>query len=191
MLMSSVSRICGLDYSLTNCGIAILVRDTAGECTMTTTTVRSIGRLADPLPVRHGRLVGLAYDVTRHASVCDLVVLEGIVPAKGLLLDRYGALWFILDNLIRREVPIAVASPRSAKKAITDNGNADKSLMSRYVTKLWPDLETANEHESDAAALAHLGAVASGWNVKTLERHKTVKWTEWPEFGPHVVEVAS
>jgi Holliday junction resolvasome RuvABC endonuclease subunit len=96
-----------------------------------------------------------------------------------------------MNQLIRREVPIAVAGPGSAKKAITDNGRADKSLMSRYVTKLWPDLETANEHESDAAGLAHLGAVALGWDVSTLERHKAVKWTEWPEFGPQLTEVAS
>jgi Holliday junction resolvasome RuvABC endonuclease subunit len=189
--MSNTSQICGLDYSLTNCGIAILTRSAAGECAMTTTTARSKGRLADTLPMRHRRLVTLAAEVSAYAAVCDLVVLEGVIPAKGPLLDRYGALWFILDQLIRREVPIAVASPRSVKMAITGNGNADKSLMSRHITKLWPDLETANEHESDAAGLAHLGAVALGWSVPTLARHKAVKWTEWPEFGPQVVEVAS
>jgi Holliday junction resolvasome RuvABC endonuclease subunit len=178
-------KIGGLDYSMTNSGIAILTRRVTGECVMHTTTVRSTGHRGDSLPVRRQRLATLAADVVHHLGTCDLVVIEGVIRgATGALLDRYGGLWFIMDPLIRREVPIAVAGPGSAKKAITDNGRADKALMSRYITKLWPDLETANEHESDAAGLAHLGAVALGWNVSTLERHKAVKWTEWPEFGP-------
>jgi Holliday junction resolvasome RuvABC endonuclease subunit len=177
-------RIGGLDYSLTNSGIAILARCLDGSCIMNTTTVRSTGRLSDTLPVRHQRIATLAADVVQHLAVCDFVVLEGIVPTRGPMLDRYGALWLILDHLIRAETPVAVMAPKSAKKAITGDGRADKALMSRHVTKLWPALETSNEHEADAAGLAHLGGVALGWPVSTLERHNQVKWTEWPEFGP-------
>lgn len=184
MTESRMWRIGGLDYSLTNSGIATLTRRVDGSCAMSTTTVRSTGRLSDTLPMRRQRLVTLATDVVQHMAVCDLVVLEGIVPTKGPMLDRYGALWLILDRLICAETPIAVMAPKSAKKAITGDGRADKALMSRHVTKLWPDLETSNEHEADAAGLAHLGGVALDWPIPTLERHKQVKWTEWPEFGP-------
>jgi len=43
-------------------------------------------------------------------------------------------------------------------------------------------LVIGSDNEVDAVACAHLGAVALGWPVVTLARHRDVKWTEWPAF---------
>lgn len=179
-------RVAGLDYSLTKCGVAIATRRVNGTVAMNTATVCSTGKLKDTLPVRRRRWRRHEQAVVDAIGPCDLVVAEGVVPSQGQLLDRYGTLCFILDALMEREIPIATIAPRSAKKAVTGNAVADKALMANHIAKLWPDLEIANEHEADAAGLAHLGAVALGWSVTTLERHKQVKWTEWPEFGPEM-----
>jgi Holliday junction resolvasome RuvABC endonuclease subunit len=199
--MLNASRICGLDYSLTNCGIAILDHytvdydgDVSEHCTLSLATVRSTGHLTDPLPVRRRRLRTLSAQVVEYAGECDLVIIEGVIPSKGPLLDRYAGMWFIFDRLIDRAVPIAVVSPDSMKSAITGKTarqGADKFMVGNHVRKLWPGVQPLNDNEQDAVGLAHLGAVALGWPVPTLERHKAVKWTEWPEFGPQVVEVAS
>ena len=179
-------RIAGMDYSLTNCGVAIATQRVNGSVAMNTATIRSTGKLKDSLPARRQRWRAMRERVLDVVGTCDLVVMEGIVPTRGPILDRYAALGLILDALVEREIPIAVVAPVSAKKAVTGSTRADKAMMASYVAKLWPDLDVANEHEADAAGLCHLGAVALEWNVSTLERHKQVRWTEWPEFGPEM-----
>lgn len=157
---------------------------------MVTSTVTSKGKRAASLVDRHARLTELGDDILHHAAMCDLVVIEGPFtgPKGGSPIDRHALFWFVAGGLIRREVSVAVVAPTSLKLAIAGKGNADKAALAVALMRLWPDVDVTSSDVSDAAGLAHLGAVWLGMDVPTLERHRTVK-AEWPESSP-VLEVA-
>ena len=174
-------RVAGLDLSLTCTGIALCI-DTRRGTRMLTDTVTSKGKRAAALVDRHARLVELRNDIVHHASVCDLVVIEAPTPATkgGSPIDRHALWWMVAGALIQREVPVAAIVGSSLKLAITGKGNCDKAAVAAAMVRLWPDTDVTSSDVSDAAGLAHLGAVWLGMDVPTLERHKTVK-AEWPD----------
>lgn len=182
-------RVAGLDLSLTCTGIAICVETSRGT-NMVTDTVTSKGKRAATLVDRHARLTELGRDIVHHASVCDLAVIEAPTPATkgGSPIDRHALWWFVVGALIRREVPVVSIVGSSLKLAITGKGNCDKASLAASLARLWPDVDVTSSDVSDAAGLAHLGAVWLGMDVPTLERHRTVK-AEWPISSP-VLEVA-
>jgi Holliday junction resolvasome RuvABC endonuclease subunit len=184
-----VRRVAGLDLSLTCTGIAICVETSRGT-NMVTDTSKSKGKRAASMIDRHARLTELGNGILHHAAVCDLAVIEGLFtgPKAGSLTDRAALFWFVAGGLIRREVPVAIVPPTSLKLAIAGAGNADKAALAVALMRLWPDVDVTSSDVSDAAGLAHLGAVWLGMDVPTLERHRTVK-AEWPESSP-VLEVA-
>jgi Holliday junction resolvasome RuvABC endonuclease subunit len=182
-------RVGGVDLSLTCTGVAVCVETSRG-IKMVTSTVTSKGKRAASLVDRHERLTELGNDILHHAGMCDLVVIEGPFTGTkgGSPIDRHALFWFVAGGLIRREVATAVIAPTSLKLAIAGKGNADKAAVAVALARLWPDVDVTSSDVSDAAGLAHLGAVWLGMDVPTLERHKTVK-AEWPISSP-VLEVA-
>lgn len=179
--------IVGIDLSIAKTGIGIITRTVDGRCVLSHGICTSEGKRGDTIPQRHARLSQLGRDILRYAAnqKTVLVVIEGIIGgmAGGSVMDRHALHWFVMGALVRKEIPIAVISPTALKKVITDNGRADKVAISSAMHRLWPDLDAPSSDVTDAVALAHLGAVALGWDVKTLARHRDVNWTEWPAFG--------
>jgi len=177
-------RVVGLDLSLTCTGIGILTQTRQGV-KLSTGTATSTGKRAASLVDRHSRLTTLGADIMHHARGADLAVIEGPTPGVkgGSPIDRHALWWFVVGGLIRREVPVAVVSPTALKLAIAGKGNADKAAVAVAVERLWPGADVTSSDVTDAVGLAHLGAVALGWDVPELERHRQVKWTDWPEFG--------
>src|SRR5262249_17370954 len=180
-MMHRMRYIGGLDYSLANCGIGIATMRVDGSVTMNATTIHSIGHDADTLPMRDARLSALTDDVAQALGTCDFIVVEDVIPSKGRLLDRYGGFWFTLHRLIKLGIPLARCSPESMKLALTGKttkqlagSNQAKWAVGNAIRTLWPDLNPANDNESDGAALAHLGAVALGLPVGTLHGHREV-----------------
>lgn len=175
-----MKRVVGLDLSLTKSGVAVIVATSRGV-KLVTDTVSSTGKRADNLVTRHARITTLAKELMHHASVADLVVIEGLFvgPNAGSLIDRSALFWWMAGGLIRRDVPVAVIPPTSVKLGIAGKGNADKVQVALAMAKMWPDADLGNNDSADAAGLAHLGAVWLGMDVPTLERHKQVK-AEWP-----------
>jgi Holliday junction resolvasome RuvABC endonuclease subunit len=174
--------ICGIDYSLTCTGLALMSQLRDGPVKLTTGTVTSKGTRAASLPDRHERITTIGKEILHFAGKAELAVIEGLTPGAkgGSPVDRFAGWWFVVGGLIRRGVPVAVVAPTSLKLAIAGKGNADKAAVAVAVERLWPDTEITSSDVSDAVGLAHLGAVAWGWDVSTLERHRQVKWTEWP-----------
>lgn len=177
-----MDRIVGLDLSLTSCGIAVITRRTDTNCIANCSTFTSRGKRDDGLPERAARIADLAADVVRHASNAELVVLEG--PSYGSRggspLDRHGLWWRVAGELVDRGVPLGVCAPATRAKFATGSGRGDKAAVSSAVSRLWPQLDISNADEADAVALAHMGAVALGWDVVTLSRHRdalgAVRW---------------
>lgn len=173
-------RVVGLDLSLTCTGIAVCV-ETLGGCVMSADTVTSKGVRAATLPDRYERLAALSKAILDSTRGADLAVIEGPFtgPRGGSPIDRMGLFWAVAGALIRRDIPVAVIAPTSLKLAISGKGNADKAAVAIAVERLWPGLDVSSSDVSDAAGLAHLGAVRLGMDVPTLERHRQVK-TDWP-----------
>lgn len=196
--------IVGIDLSLQCTGIAILTETQMCGIKLTTGVIPSTGKRKDTLITRHDRLTTIGQEVLHYCpgpgtlpadtwlSVVGIdqeevddafAVIEGTTPgqAGGSVVDRYALWWFVVGGLIRRGVPVAVVGPSSMKKAITGNGRADKAAVAGKIKDLYPDLVITSSDVADACGLAHLGAVALGWDVKALASHRQVKWTEWPE----------
>lgn len=177
-------RCVGLDLSLTCSGIGLITQRADGTCLATTSTVTSKGHRGDGLVERSRRIAVIAEEILHTARLANLVVLESMFLAGtkgGSLLDRAGLFHRVVSGLIRADVPITEVSPASLKLAIASSGRADKATVAVALSRLWPDVDVTSSDIADALGLAHLGAVAMGWPVKTLERHRAVKVC-WPEF---------
>lgn len=191
-------RVIGLDPSITNFGLAIVVQSSRGH-RLVTERFRSQptksgtdpkGKPRETVLDRHRRLRAITADVLHYALTAHLVVIEGLIPSPGRdrgIQDRPALWWFVVSGLCHRNVPVAVCAPAAMKSRIVGprpkgSGPVDKVEVALAVQKLWPGTDLGNADTADAAGLAHLGAVALGWDVTTLERHRDVNWTEWPEF---------
>lgn len=196
-------RVVGVDWSLSKTGIGTIMKRADGS------TLASAGKVdhpwpstkvarakaglpeAIPLPERRERFVTAARDVLHYALGAELVVIESLVMAgPGRNADLIAGWWAVVGPLVREGVPVAEVAASSMKKAIADSGKADKATVSVAMVKLWPDLEIGSDDVGDAAGLAHIGAVALGWEVPTLARHREVKWTTWPAPAPIASDAA-
>lgn len=187
-------RVVGIDLSLTATGIATItqrvdrppiVSVVEFKTALTKTgPARGRAKTSETLRDRVTRSRSIAADVCHTALTAELVVIEGLFtgPNAGKLIDRASTWMRIIDRCIAADVPLAVVSPAALKLPITGSGRSDKAAMASALIRLWPDLVIGSDNEVDAVACAHLGAVALGWPVVTLARHRDVKWTEWPVF---------
>lgn len=184
----------GLDLSLTSAGVAIITENSR-RTVLNTEVFKSSpirtgppgknGKPTETLRDRYVRMRDHSQTIIHYAATADLVVIEGLINAPGGgVQDRTALWWIVVGACMRRDVPVAVASPPAMKRVITGKGNADKVEVALAIQKLWPNAKLGNNDTADAAGLAHCGAVALGWDVETLERHKTMVWTNWPEFAP-------
>lgn len=188
-------RICGLDPSLTNTGIAIL------DCTTTITA-------GDPGPVapialhsigwgeeggktytqrnRRGRAVAsgvMSYIVPRNP---DLISIEAPIP-RGLARANQPDLWWLFGLLLAeadmRSIPVVVINPRVRQAWPTGNGNASKEQILDEVRTWWP-VKILNADIADAAALASMAALRYGYTLPfpIKQRHWTplIEKVRWP-----------
>lgn len=195
--------IVGCDLSLTATGIGIISErigrsplasveefKTSLKCTG---TPGKAGRPTECVADRVRRSREIAADVWHYARGAELVVIEGLFvgPNAGKLIDRAATWMRIADRCVAGGIPLAVVAPTALKKPITGTGGASKTEMASALLRLWPDVVLKTDNEIDALACAHLGAVALGWGVPTLERNRQVTWTEFPDITSAGARVAS
>jgi len=185
-------RCVGIDLSLSATGIATITERIGRSPIAAVEEFKTVvtktgppdakGRPTECLRDRLTRSRAIASDVCHFALTAELVVIEGLFTASGAgkLIDRAATWMRIVDRCLSHDVPVAVVAPTALKLPITGSGRADKAEMISALVRLWPDVLLKTDNEVDALALAHLGSVALGWDVVTLERHRVVKWTEWP-----------
>lgn len=180
--------VAGIDPSLTNTGIAILLD---GQPLL----LRSIGH-GTPNGKTYGhrsdRIVAQCRAVIAHVLPCnssaadiDLAVMEG--PAYGANLpsahDRAGLFWGLYSTLRARKIPIAVVAPKTRALWATGSGNADKRDVLAAVRAWWPNKRILNHDIADAAALAAIGAFHAGdpMPFPVRERHSAnLAAVQWP-----------
>lgn len=204
-------RIVGIDPSLTKTGIGVITQRVDGTCIATGALLkhgRPVGKARRPklglpeLPTlveRRAAFATAGREVAEAVGRAELAVIydppAGAKVAGPARLDIPAHWWAIVAALVRAEVPVARVMDVSARKALTGKANHDgregsKVATALAVVKLWPDVVLESDDVADAVGSAHLGAVALGWDVPTLAGHHGVKWSEWPVFGPVVVDVA-
>lgn len=137
----------GLDLSLTETGVAAITDDG-----LTAEVVK-------PPKGRNGvyRLEYLEKRIMRaveqHGDVTGLAVEGYSMNSKGRVFD-IAELGGIMKLAIRKaKIPAVIVPPKTLKKYVTGNGNADKKIMISVVSKHW--YKTTNDNEADAVGLAH------------------------------------
>lgn len=188
---TAIQRVVGVDLSLTSTGVGICVKTLRGY-TMASSSVTSTltktgrhhetGAARESLLDRVNRQRQITDEVCHYTTCADLVIIEGMIGGvqMGKFTDRAGLLMRVIDRTVRAGVPVGILAPTSIKKAITDNGKADKAAVAGAIVNMYPDTIIRNADEADAMGAAHLGAVVLGWDVPTLKRHRDVKWTDHP-----------
>lgn len=190
--------VAAVDWSTTKTGLAQITRRADGSCLATATVLRhewpstkkarAKAGLPEkmPLPERRERFVAATKEVLRFTLRAELVVVAApLTQAPGAgdtRVDLLAGWWAVVGPLVREGVPVASLLDSPMKKAITDDGRADKAKIAAHMSRLYPDVEIESDDVSDALGFAHLGAAALGWSVPTpaLARYRLTKWAEWP-----------
>lgn len=189
-------QIVGVDLSLTGTGVAVIaersgdkphavgVQEFNTKLVCTGPVNPKTNKPSEVLRDRVARSREIAGDVWHFARSADLVVIEGLFTGKtaGKLIDRAATWMRVVDRCVAADIPIAVVSPTALKLPIAGAGGASKTEMISALIRLYPSVALKTDNEVDALACAHLGAVALGWDVPTLERHRKVTWTEFPDI---------
>ena len=195
-------RICGLDPSLTNTGIAIL------DCEP---PVYPVVQRVQPVALhsigweveggqsflhrnRRGRAVAssvMQYVIDRSP---DLVVLEAPIPRMvkgGSQFDR----WFLFELLLAecdiRKLEHVIVNPRTRQAWATGNGNAGKEEILEEVRRWWP-VKILNSDIADACVLACMAGLRYGYPMpfSVKQRHWTplLEKIVWPASAPAAPE---
>ncbi len=161
--------IVGLDLSLTCTGLARIHPD--GQAY--TWHITSTGKRGDTLTDRALRIHRMAGQILADIGDNDQIVIEAPSHGQpgGSTWDRAGLWWAVVSALHRRDIPVCMVSPTTRAKWATGTGRGDKAAVAVAMSRLFPDVELSNSDETDALALAHIGAVLAGYSVPTLARH--------------------
>lgn len=179
-----MSRIVGIDPSLTGTGIAVV----NGRA------VQSAYRLE----IRPRNLIGLERldaildcvidEVYHSGGDTDLVVIEGPAYSKGAdpgAHERAGLWWMLRYRLWRRDMPVAVLTPGQLKKYVSGNGTAGKDLVLASVVRRYGHLVEVNDNDTaDALVLAAAGADHLGEPLTIVPRGHRAALDKvlWPEL---------
>lgn len=189
MERARVSIVVGLDPSLTNTGIAVLVN--GAPLLLTSTGLGSPDGKSHQHRSRRVRAVcqSVLLHVTQgsHGLWPDLVVIEGILEHGPMLpsaIDRHQLWGGIYGGLDAKNIPVVVINPSTLKVWVTGHGRASKGEMLTAVRAWWPNITIRNHDIADAAALAAIGAMHAGdpmpFTVKDRHRN-SLDAVAWPE----------
>lgn len=181
-----MTRIIGVDPSLTGTGLAIL---DPGAPPITDVIKIPVPKGAT-LAQRADRIASLTRFVVRCAAAVptELAVVEG--PSYGSAAaqsghhERGGLWWSLIAGLLAADVPVAVVPPSCRAMYATGKGNASKDAVVMAVARRWPDVVLDSNDAADALVLAALGARYLGRPIDNLPQTHLVglKGVAWPEL---------
>lgn len=177
--------IVGLDPSMGAAGMAILrnPRVVEGRNRPELKTIGSqntggtISQRAMRIGLQGDRIVEALPDRIR------LVLVEGMPfrqpKFSGLYQERCALLYSVTRFLARRGIPVIEVSVTTIKYFATGDGHAEKDDVQKAMSTLWPNANIHNDNESDALAIATIGAQKLGWYEPELPCHYAPKidWT--------------
>lgn len=176
-----MTRILGLDLSLTATGLALLDTDDRLVADTWTHVTHPGG---DTIRTRLARLD----DIVDHVKTIDrvaLVVVEG--PSLGQraqsgTFERAGLWWLTVAALAERDVRVVEVPPSTLKRYATGKGNASKDAVLLAVARRYPHVDVQSNDEADALILAAMGARHLGHPIDDLPKAHlaamdAVRWT--------------
>lgn len=181
-----MTRVLGVDPSLTSCGVAV-IRDSGTDVSATTAVFATKGKRADPVPTMDARIGSIADFVMSHAVGVRLAVIEGPSMGShgGSPWDRAGLWWRIVHRLLSADIPVAVCPPSVRAKWATGVGGgpkATKALVAVAVARMWPGVDATSDDEWDALGMASIGAQHLGLEVPTRAHHAACRASvAWPD----------
>lgn len=187
-----MSRILGIDPSLTSTGVAIL--DMGAAPSMRTVRIQSAPpkrAKGDKTPVslaeRYARLRAIGDELMPYVvDTTTLALVEGpsYASAGAGTWDRAGNWWHLVSRLQARRIPVAMVPPTVRAKWATGSGAAGKSPVAVHLSRMWPDLDFGlSDDEWDAVCLASIGGQHLGWLPTDLARHREqLGKVAWPEL---------
>lgn len=178
----------GIDPSLTSAGVAIL---TNGQPTHLSHHGYP-GHNSDTYRTRSRRVRHQVRQVTKwahHNGTPDLIIIEEhpyAIRISASEFDRAGLWHGIYGQFDAHNIPVAVIANNTTKKWITGKGNATKNDVWHTVSTWWPNANITCDDESDALALAAIGAAYLGdpmpFDLK--DRHRTtLEVIAWPTIA--------
>jgi hypothetical protein len=174
---TNVTRVAGLDISLTGTGIATL----GG-----TTRVPTTGRRKDTILERHARMRHITTRVLEEVGTVDLACVEGPVAFTtpgGSTWDRGGLWWRIVAAILERDIPVAIIPPTSRAKYATGSGaSRTTAVLEAAQRRYGAILET--DDEADALILRAMGL---HWLEQPLAEvppthAQALTGCQWPNF---------
>ena len=158
-----MTRIVGIDLSLTSTGVAVIT-----DRYIHTDRITSTGHKDDSLSERRQRLHDLALAIRNHVLTTDLVVIEQPAYSRktGHMHDRSGLWWLVVDRLEHYATEIVEVPPTARSKYATGKGNAAKDHVLAAVIRRYPEVEVTGNDEADALVLAAMGARALGHPIE-------------------------
>lgn len=181
-----MSRILGVDPSLTGTGLALIDTDT--HRVIDTWSIPTKGGKDDTLRQRQTRIDRITHDV--QVLDVDVVLIEG--PSLGQsrqagTFDRCGLWWAIVTAFHTSDVDVVEVPPSNLKKYATGKGNAAKDTVLLEVARRYPTVPVANNNEADALVLAAMGydRVTGEPLVSLPHAHRAALHTiTWPASWP-------
>lgn len=179
-----VTRVVGIDPSLTSTGVAVLCFSGAPTITLHGRK----GKTGETLVQRGERMQLLVAQVGAAArpDKQTLVVIEAAASGipGGSVLDRHGLWWAIVQVLINAGAPVATVISTTRAKWATGKGGADKAAVASAVSRLLPEVHIPTSDAADALVLALMGAQRLGWRdeLDTKYRTEAIAAAMWPNL---------
>ena len=176
-----MTRIVGLDLSLTGTGIARVETGTGSNVVGMTGTpllaptvelrritskgpTRKKGDPPVPIGVRSLRLRKLAGQIVQAATGADLVLVEGpSYASEGAgTWDRAGLWWLIVGRLTGAGLSVVEVPPSNVKQYAlgkgSGSGTGKDEVLAAVIRRYLPLVEVPGNNEADALVLAAMGA---------------------------------
>jgi crossover junction endodeoxyribonuclease RuvC len=166
-------KICGLDLSLCNTGVAISVDASI-----------SWDVLSPPKGLRDvPRLDWITATVGELARGAELVTMEDFSYGSVGHQHEIGGMGFMVRHrLWKMGIPYVPVAPSRLKKFITGHGNAKKNEIMREVWRRW-DHNAATDDCADAIGLCYLGLALTGCWRPTIAAQGEVLRDIWKAHG--------
>jgi crossover junction endodeoxyribonuclease RuvC len=178
-----VSKVVGLDLSLTSTGVVVL-DETAKVLEQYVVKSSPVG----PLQIDEAKRLSTITDKILEGVPSDasLVVIEGItfMMSKTTALVQLAAINYIIRiGLWKRDIPFVIVSPPSLKKFVTGKGVAQKDIMMLETYKRW-GVSLTDNNICDAYGLARAGLAILDIDDKLVKEQREVvtllkKQTPW------------
>jgi crossover junction endodeoxyribonuclease RuvC len=168
-----LTRVVGLDLSLTSTGIALIANSGA-----------RLHRIQPGNLTGHERMQRILTDTRIWTEGCELIVIEGpSFGSPGRQHEMGGLWWLITRALWRRSRPYAVVEPSKLKRYATGKGNASKDEVLSAVVRRYPMADVNGNDVADALVLAAMGADHLGIPLAPVPQAHRAALTgiRWPD----------